>query len=293
MTARTRHFGRAAAELGITQQAVSKRIARLEERLGAPLLVRTPGRVKLTEAGRRFLEPALRALAAGNEAMAAVRRTGQPLRLDVWGHLYEPARTVGQVLDAAPGLRVVVRHARDLPDLLIALERGETDVAFGRMPVTVPPTVSHRLVRLEPLDAVLSAHHPLAAAPSLTPRDLRDSTLWFPAAPDRVDYLATFADRFAIPARLAGPNLGLDHFVRHLRDDPSCFSLFPADTHLPADAGLRSIPVVDPTPQYPWSLVWTTRPHGLDALLTSFTDHAHTHRWLEHDPTHDWLPHKP
>ncbi|HEV7658483.1 MAG TPA: LysR substrate-binding domain-containing protein [Allosphingosinicella sp.] len=51
--ARHQNFTQAAAELGMTQAAVSYQIRLLEERLGVPLFARHKGRVLLTEAGRR------------------------------------------------------------------------------------------------------------------------------------------------------------------------------------------------------------------------------------------------
>ena len=47
-TVEENHFGRAAVRLFVTQQALSKRIHRLEEILGARLLDRTNRRVELT-----------------------------------------------------------------------------------------------------------------------------------------------------------------------------------------------------------------------------------------------------
>lgn len=51
--ARHENFTQAAAELGMTQAAVSYQIRLLEERLGLSLFTRSKGRVALTEAGRR------------------------------------------------------------------------------------------------------------------------------------------------------------------------------------------------------------------------------------------------
>ena len=78
--ARCEHFGQAAAELGLTQQALSKRIARLEEELGVRLFDRVHHQVRVSQDGARFLEPATRVLAAGEAAVAAVRARAQPLR---------------------------------------------------------------------------------------------------------------------------------------------------------------------------------------------------------------------
>lgn len=51
--ARHQSFTRAAAELGMTQAAISYQVKLLEERLGVPLFLRANRRVQLTEAGRR------------------------------------------------------------------------------------------------------------------------------------------------------------------------------------------------------------------------------------------------
>jgi LysR family glycine cleavage system transcriptional activator len=52
--ARRQNFTQAAAELGMTQAAVSYQIRLLEERLGVTLFARVKGRVSLTDAGRRI-----------------------------------------------------------------------------------------------------------------------------------------------------------------------------------------------------------------------------------------------
>lgn len=52
---RTRHFGKAANSLYITQSAVSARIRMLEESLGIKLLTRDRNNIQLTPAGIRFL----------------------------------------------------------------------------------------------------------------------------------------------------------------------------------------------------------------------------------------------
>lgn len=71
--ARTENFTRAAAELGMTQAAVSYQIRLLEERLGLSLFARAGGRVALTEAARR-IAPAIAAAFDGLEdAFAALR----------------------------------------------------------------------------------------------------------------------------------------------------------------------------------------------------------------------------
>ncbi|GAB7034884.1 LysR family transcriptional regulator [Streptomyces sp. NPDC021749] len=293
-TAETLHFGRAAEQLRTSQQALSKRIARLEQLLAVRLFVREGG-VRLTEAGERFLPAAHEALAAGERAIAAVHGAGPAVRIDTWGHLYAPMRTVAQAVQALGQLRLEPGPGRDWPSVAQALLRGATDVGFGRvhpLPGGGDAGLTQRLVRLEPVDAVVGPDHPLAGADALRPADLRGSILWCPAELTRLDFLRRFADAFGLTRRQDGPNLGLDHLVQHLRGDPACFTLFPADAPLPDHAGLRAIPLVEPVPLYAWSLAWreAVRHPLLDTLLRGFTETGRSRRWLDYTPRRDWLP---
>ncbi|WKU43487.1 LysR family transcriptional regulator [Streptomyces sp. VNUA116] len=287
------HFGRAAGTLAVSQQALSKRIARLENLLGTALFERGGNGVRLTDAGHRFLQPARHTVAAADAAVAAVAGENRPLRVDVWGHLYAPMRTLAQVAGRAGEL--VPGHGRDLPSVTAALMRGDVDAAFGRVHPPLHAGLTHRLVRLEPVDVVLSTTHPLAAEPALRPDQLRGSVLWSPGALDRLDFLHQFADRFGIRDRTASLNLGLTHFLTEVAASAARFSLLPADVPLPEVPGLRSVPLVDPTPLYAWSLVWRTgNDHpGLNILTAACATAAARSRWLEYNPAHDWLPEPP
>ena len=82
------HFGRAAQCLHMTQPPLSRQIHRLEEDLGVQLFVRGRHGVRLTPAGRSFLEEA-RAILGRAEAAACIARRvaeGEVGRLRV-GHV--------------------------------------------------------------------------------------------------------------------------------------------------------------------------------------------------------------
>jgi hypothetical protein len=105
----------------------------------------------------------------------------------------------------------------------------------------------------------------------------------------KLDFLRQFADRFGV-ATASGVNLGIEHLAADVRADPHRFALFPADALLPADAGLRMIPLVEPTPLYAWSLIWRDDTPAIDALLRALAEVGSRSRWLEYEPGRDWLP---
>jgi len=74
---------RAAAELGIPRATLSRRLARLEERLGTRLLRRTTRSVAFTGAGEVFYQRARQVLEALADAEASVRRRDNVMRGEV------------------------------------------------------------------------------------------------------------------------------------------------------------------------------------------------------------------
>ncbi len=72
--ARHGSFTKAAAELGMTQAAVSYQVKQLEDRVGAPLFLRQARKVVLSEAGRRLAPGVAEAFQRLNLAFDALRR---------------------------------------------------------------------------------------------------------------------------------------------------------------------------------------------------------------------------
>src|SRR3954453_11066098 len=71
------HFGRAASRLHIAQPALSRQIQDLEEEIGFKLFDRLPRGVKLSAAGKLFLEDARRILQQLNEAIERAQRVAR------------------------------------------------------------------------------------------------------------------------------------------------------------------------------------------------------------------------
>jgi DNA-binding transcriptional LysR family regulator len=74
--AEAQSFSAAAKKLGLSPPTITRTVSALEERLGAPLLMRTTRSVRLTDAGRHFLDDARRILgdiAEAEQAAAGAR----------------------------------------------------------------------------------------------------------------------------------------------------------------------------------------------------------------------------
>ena len=83
-------FSKVAEENNLTNSVVSKRIARLEEEIGAQLLYRTTRKLTLTEAGKVLLHSAKNVKQATQEAMDAVSGFGE----NVSGHIKMSVPTI-------------------------------------------------------------------------------------------------------------------------------------------------------------------------------------------------------
>jgi DNA-binding transcriptional LysR family regulator len=125
--ARQGSFTRAAAQLGVSQSALSQTLRNLESRLGLRLLTRTTRSVGTTEAGERLLRavgPALEEIDAGLAALNELReKPAGTLRITAADH------AVSTVLWPA-----LLRLLPDHPDIQveIVIDYGLTDIAAGR-----------------------------------------------------------------------------------------------------------------------------------------------------------------
>ncbi|MFD0539908.1 LysR family transcriptional regulator [Actinomadura luteofluorescens] len=122
----------AADELGVTQQAVSKRIAALERRLEVRLFTRTARGVELTLDGQAFLPHARSIVAGVDRAVAAVRPGSRALRIDVLGLRSAQAVVLHDYWRSRPGtdLDVVTLRVDDPRTAVAAVEAGEIDASF-------------------------------------------------------------------------------------------------------------------------------------------------------------------
>lgn len=127
--ARTENFTAAAAELGMTQAAVSYQVKSLEERLGAPLFVREKGRARLTPLGHRLLPALSSAFDAIEAAFASHREEDESLLTITTTHTFANtwlAWRLGAFQMEHPDLAVRMTTSNELCDL----RGGDADIAI-------------------------------------------------------------------------------------------------------------------------------------------------------------------
>lgn len=177
--AESRHFTRAAAEVGVTQPALSKQIHVLESELGARLFHRERGNITLTEAGDILLPLARSILADVNSVHSRVQelvglRRGR-LRLGATPSLCTTlvAPLLHDYRTQYPGIELVIEE-NGSQDLVGELSRGRLDLAL---------LVSHHErsdaslqaepILNEPLVLASAMHGPSELPARISPAELR------------------------------------------------------------------------------------------------------------------------
>ncbi|MGN5631324.1 LysR family transcriptional regulator [Streptomyces sp. AC154] len=268
----------AADELGVTQQAVSKRIAALERKLGVRLFTRTARGVELTLDGQAFLPHAQSIVAAVERAVAAVRPGSRALRVDVLGLRSAQALVLHDYWRSRPesGLDVVTLRVNDPRVAAAAVAAGDIDASFRTVtdPDALPPGVRMIHAFDSPLELLVGPEHPLASASSLTPAQLRKHRIWVPGiAPlsEWSDFYDQLVTAFDLRIDAAGPHFGDEVLLDTLAESGQVATLVGARDRYtwPAEYDLRRIPVVSPTLAYPLSLIVpATNPHpGLRGVI--------------------------
>jgi LysR family glycine cleavage system transcriptional activator len=131
--ARNESFTAAAAELGLTQAAVSYQVKALEERLGAPLFVRERGRARLTPLGHRLLPTLSQAFDSIEAAFTTQREEDESLLTITTTHTFANtwlAWRLGAFQMAHPELAVRLATSNEVVDL----KAGDADIAIRAGP---------------------------------------------------------------------------------------------------------------------------------------------------------------
>jgi DNA-binding transcriptional LysR family regulator len=272
-------FSEAAADMSVTQQAVSKRIAALEKDLGVRLFTRTARGARLTVDGQAFLPHARDLLQAERRAAASVRPGRRALRVDVIDRKLAPADLLRGFHREHPSTELDVVTLFDADAAIEAVRTGTIDASFRA--VTLPARQLPQGIRTvwvldEAVQLLTGPAHQYADAGVITPAQLAGCKIWMPGIVPGTEWAAYYDDlaaAFGLSIEVSGPGFGTEPLLDTVAASADLATFVGDRTRLiwPAGWDLRRIAMRDPVPVYPHSLIWRAdNRHPVLAALRSY-----------------------
>jgi len=265
MVGEEQHYGRAAQRLRVAQPALSRQIQDLEDEIGCKLFDRLPRGVRISAAGKSFLEDAHRILQQVSEAAARAGRVARGQSGTLRVGFTESASWHGVVPDSFRQFRQQQPDAELQLNPLSSLEQVEA-IRAGRLDagfVFNMPKADRELdqFQVDWHNLVLAAPkgHPLTKIKKLRLRDMVDADfVWFPRRQSPAYYDRLMQECFR--GGLKSPRI-----VQEAADQATLLSLvtcrlgvaFVSDpTRWRCPEGVVLLPVIDLNLPLPFSLVW-------------------------------------
>jgi DNA-binding transcriptional LysR family regulator len=259
------HYGRGAKRLRVAQPALSRQIQDLEEEIGFKLFDRLSRGVKVSAAGKVFLEDARRVLQQVEEATRRAKRvaSGQSGTLRVgfvesisW-HGVVPD-SLRQFRERQPDAELQLKPLSSL-EQIAAVRSGQLDAGF----VFTIANIDRELAQLEvaSINLMLAAPkgYPLAKSKKLRLRDLNNASfIWFPRRESPVYY-----DRLMHVCFRGG--LKSPHIVQEGVNEATILSLVSCGlgvafvssaTRWRCPESVALLPVIDLKLPLPFALIW-------------------------------------
>jgi DNA-binding transcriptional LysR family regulator len=258
------NFSRAAERMHMAQPPLSAAIRQLERDLGVELFVRTTREVKLTDAGRAFLDGARRTLADAERAAEDAKRAAAGdlgrLRLAYsWSTRFGTLPALGRAFRAEhPGVELLGQEMWNAR-MPAAFANGSIDIALSVCP-EIAAELELAPVRKEPLVALLPEAHPLAREEAIPLSDLADEE--FVVFPREI--APRLHDAFMAIYRRAGfePRVRNESF--HTGWDLGVLAGIPAAALAPQSVagglpdGIVAVALAEPTDSLETCVVWRT-----------------------------------
>lgn len=294
--AETGQFQAAADELGVTQQGASRRVAGLERELGVQLFARLARGVRLTVDGQALLPHARDLLRAAERVTAAVTPGRRALRIDVVSRRIASANVLHAFYQQHPGIEldVVALLNAGAPAALAEVSAGTLDATFRSLRESagnIPRGLRSARVIDDRHELLVGPRHPLAKARTVTLAELTDHPIWMPGMsdPEPVGYYHDLAETFGLTIDRIGPSFGIEALLAEIADSTQLATFVGEGSRYlwPESYDLRRIPIVDPTPVYPLSVIWRAdNPHP---VLANFLTYLHArYRTADDGWTPDW-----
>ncbi|TDZ44322.1 LysR family transcriptional regulator [Mycobacteroides franklinii] len=261
----------AAAQLFITQQALSSAIRQLERDLGVALFSRAQRSLQLTDAGHELYTGA-KPLLAGIRVLAnATRNLSDPQRAFVIGHSpaisgEEVYRIVEPAVISDPAVSITVRQVFP-SSMRDGLLDGSLDLALRRG-IDMPTDLATDTLLYQPLRIAVVQSHPLAAQERVNIAEIAECPIVVWAPPRHsfyTDLLVSHCRRSGFePRLLINPVQGTPPHTAVLAHPDHCAFV----TDDPGDLyhrKVRVIEIVNP-PLVPIQAVWL--PHSVSTIRT-------------------------
>lgn len=159
-------FSKAADKLYITQPAISKRIANLEQLLNSDLFIRDNKSVELSYSGQVFLQHAQTILQAMHDSQIAVQNTKTQiagnLSIGISHHigLHRMPSILKTFTDNFPDVHLQLRFITS-EEAAGLIQADELDIAIVTLPETAPEKVAITTLWQDPLQIVVAGNHEL------------------------------------------------------------------------------------------------------------------------------------
>ncbi len=178
-------FSIAADRLYLTQSAISKRIAQLEQQIGKKLFDRIARQVSLTEAGTALLPRAQRILTEYESALQAINdlsgEASGVLRLAISHHLglHRLPPILKQFAQQFPNVSLDIEFT-DSEKAYEQVLQGETEVAVITLALESHNSINSRKIWDDPLQFICANDHPLAKLDQPKLQDLAEYPIILP-----------------------------------------------------------------------------------------------------------------
>jgi len=184
--AENRSFSQAALELHLTQPAISKRIAALEQQLQQRLFDRAGKQVRLTEAGDILLEASRQILQTSETAEDQIRSIGKQvrgrLRIATSHHvgIHRLPEPLKRFTRAYPEVELDLRFM-DSELAAAEVKQGRVELAVATLPVQPLAGLQSQPIWHDQLLVVSQLDHPLLSKKSVSVAELRQHPAVLPA----------------------------------------------------------------------------------------------------------------
>lgn len=273
------NFRHAACTLGISQSSVSARVKALENELGTLLFERNTRGVRLTEAGRQFVQQITAGVDQLDHAVktAGMAAQGECGRLRIGVHTLIPRSflesLIGRYRENHPRIDVEITEGT-ARDAIMQLRAARLDIVFVAGTPEMPDCHS-RPIWTEPLMAALPERNPLAGQSAVTWADLSGETFLVRhggTGPQVHDHIVLrLAGRWPPPSILRF-DVGRGTLLSMVGQGFG-ITIVGASTSLLPTSGVVFSPIADEPEPMAFSAIWS--PHNRSAALRNLLTLAH------------------